>query len=135
MARIVRPLRGRLQVWLPFRQSGRGNFILLKQLCGERTQPKYNRALGCFEVARDHLPVLIERLPGMLGMPVELVLHGSTQTKCAEKCWTAKPETYWDCECSCAGRFHGSVTGPPKQFGAGFGVETTYTTNVMTLHP
>ena len=134
MAKIVRPLDGRARVWLPFR-SGSGNYDLLRGICGERTRPEYNPSLKCFEVARDHVAALVELLPGELGQPVEVELHGSTQTKCVEACWTAKPETVFDCVCSCAGRYHGSQTGPPKDLGGGLAVETEYTTHVFTAYP
>ena len=48
MAKIVRPVHGRVQVWLPF-QRGSGNYDLLKELCGDLTRPQYNRRMGCFE--------------------------------------------------------------------------------------
>ncbi|MFE5309526.1 hypothetical protein [Isoptericola sp. NPDC056605] len=134
MARIVRPLHGRVRVWLPFRGGG-GNYQLLKDMCGLRTRPDYNRDLKCFEVAREHLPVLLDELPGALGQPVSVALHGSAQTKCVEVCWNASPDTLWKCECSCAGRYHGSRTGPPKQVAPGLGVDTEYTKHEFTLFP
>jgi hypothetical protein len=134
MAKIVRPVHGRVQVWLPFR-SGSGNYDLLKEMCGDLTRPEYNRTLRCFEVARSHLPVLLEQLPGALGQRVEVVLHGSSQTKCVEACWNASPDSIWECVCSCAGRFHGTRTAPPKDLGGGLAVATDYTTHTFTLLP
>lgn len=135
MARITRPLRGRLRVEVPFRR-GDANYVLLREICGERTQVRYNRQQRCFEVARAHLGTLIDRLPAELGQPVEVVLHGAVQTKCVEACWRdARPETVWECECSCAGRFHGTGTPPPKDLGGGLYVDTNYTTYVHRVMP
>jgi hypothetical protein len=134
MAKIVRPLHGRVRVWLPFR-PGSGNYDLLKDMCGDLTRPEYNRDLRCFEVARAHLPTLLDRLPSELGQPVDVVLHGSSQTKCVEACWNASPDSLWECVCSCAGRFHGTRTGPPKDLGGGLAVGTDHTTNTFTVFP
>jgi hypothetical protein len=134
MARIVRPVHGRVQVWLPFRH-GSANYDLLKDICGDLTRPEYNRSTRCFEVARHHLPALLDELPRALRQPVDVVLHGSTQTKCVEACWNASPDSTWECVCSCAGRFHGTRSGPPKQVGPGLAVATDYTTHSFTLFP
>ncbi len=135
MARITRPLRGRLQVEVPYRR-GAENYILLREICGEGTHVRYNRQLRCFEITRGRLPVLMDRLATELGQPVELVLHGAAQTHCVEACWRdAKPETAWQCVCSCAGWFHGSGQPPPKDLGGGLYVDTEYTTQVYTLMP
>lgn len=135
MAKIVRPLHGHLQVWLPFRPGGE-NYAFLKELCGERIHVVYVRGQGYFDVARGHLGVLVDELPAALGRPVELVIHGSTQTKCVEACWKdGKPERYWACECSCAGRNHGSGSPLAKDLGGGLSVDTDYTTETYTLTP
>lgn len=134
MAKIVRPVHGRVHVWLPFR-PGSGNYDLLKAICGGLTRPEYNRSLRCFEVARTHLGALIEQLPRELAQPVEVVLHGSSQTKCVEACWNASPDSIWECVCSCAGRFHGTGTGPATDLGGGLAVATDYTTNAFTIYP
>lgn len=134
MARIVRPVRGRAQVWLPYR-SGNGNYELLREICGGLTRPEYDRASKCFLVAHAHVPDLMEELPRALGQPVQVVLHGSAQTRCVEACWNASPDTAWDCVCSCAGRFHGTGTAPTKDLGNGRAVTTDYTTHTFTLHP
>ena len=135
MARIVRPLTGRLQVRLPFRQ-GSGNYELLHDICGQQTRPAYNRERRYFEVARNHLKHLVHELPAALGVPVEVELHGANQTLCVEACWsTASPESIWECVCSCAGKFHGTKVPPPKDLGGGLHVGTEYTTRVYTVWP
>lgn len=134
MASIFRPLRGRTQIWIPY-QPGSGNRDLLKRICGENTRPRYNNSERCFEVAREHLPALIEQLPSELGMPVEVTLQGATQTTCVDACWNALPETTWNCECSCAGRYHGEGAGPALMVGDGLAVETEYTTHSFTAYP
>ena len=135
MARIVRPIGGRIQVELPYREAG-GNYELLKEICGDLTRPKWNPGRKCFEVARAHFGALLAELPTALGTPVEVVLHGATQTKCVEACWRdASPKTVWECVCSCAGKFHGTGVAPPQDVGGGLFVETEYTTETYTVRP
>ncbi|MCI4685093.1 hypothetical protein [Candidatus Rhodoblastus alkanivorans] len=135
MARIVRPLRGRLQVTLPFR-PGSGNYDLLHDICGQQTKPEYNRERRYFEVAPAHLRTLIEQLPAELGRPVEVVLHGASQTRCVVECWRdASPDTIWTCVCSCAGKFHGTKIQPSTQIDDRLSVDTEYTTETYTAWP
>lgn len=56
-----------------------------------------------------HTPKLINELAVLFG-GIRVVQHGGV-TLCVEPCWNASPDTSWDCECSCAGRNHG--TGHP----------------------
>ncbi|UCN14607.1 hypothetical protein LFM56_17390 [Cellulomonas iranensis] len=134
MVRIVRPVRGRVRVWLPY-QRGSGNYDLLKDLCGGLTRPEYNRALKCFEVAREHLPVLMDELPRRLGRPIEVTLQGASQTKCVDACYGASPDTVWKCVCSCAGVYHGTGVGPPKHLADGLAVATEYTQHTFICYP
>lgn len=126
MAQIVRPVQGKLQVRLPYRPSGK-NYGLLKDICGERTRPAWNRDRRCFEVAREPLVKLIDKLPDAIGRPIEVVLHGATQTKCVSACWAANPETRWECVCSCAGSNHGTGNPLPTEISSELSVETEYT--------
>lgn len=134
MVQIVRPVRGKLRVKLPYRPGG-ANYHLLKDICGGRTRPKWNRGLRCFEVAREHLVKLINRLPNEIGRPVEVILHGATQTKCVSACWAANPDTCWECVCSCAGANHGSGSPLPTQASADLSIETEYTSERYTVNP
>ena len=134
-ARIFRPLHGRARVWLPWRGSGSANYTLLKELCGDLTRPEYNRELKCFEVARAHLPTLIEHLPAELGQPLEVTLEGASQTPCVDACWNASPHTVWDCVCSCAGEFHGQGAPPGTVVSPGIAIATQYTTHTFTVTP
>lgn len=68
---------------VPYRR-GRGNYYLLKEICGAQTHPEYNKALGCFKVARVHLGALLAQLPAELGQLIEVTLHGASQTRCVE---------------------------------------------------
>ncbi len=135
MARIIRPRTGRLLLYLPFRANG-GNYRLLRDICGERTKPEWNPTLKRFEVARAHLEALIARLPNELGASVHVELQGASQTKCVEACWRdAKQETWWQCVCSCAGRYHGTGTPPPKALPNGLYVATEYTSETFVVQP
>ena len=134
MARIIRPVHGKLRVTLPFRPDG-ANYGLLKAICGERTQPQWNHELKCFEVAREHLAKLIDQLPNEIGRPVEVVLYGAAQTKCVSACWDANPATRWECVCSCAGANHGTGHPLPRQVSTDLSVGTEYTSMSYVVDP
>lgn len=134
MAQIVRPVRGRVQVRLPYRPHG-ANYNLLHDICGEQTRPKWRSERGVFEVAREHLGKLIDELPNAIGRPVEVVLHGVTQTKCVSACWAARIDTRWECVCSCAGANHGSGHPLPVQPSADLSIENDYTTETYWIYP
>lgn len=132
MVRITRPVKGSLRVTLPYRDGGT-NFDLLRGICGPGTHVRYNSKLRCFEVARVHLPKLIDELPAAVGTPVELVLHGAIQTTCVSACWDADPDTWWQCTCSCAGENHGTRVPLATQISADLSVGTQYTSSVQVL--
>jgi hypothetical protein len=134
MTQIVRPVKGKLQVTLPYQPAG-ANYRLLKAICGEHTRPAWNPKRRYFEVAREHLVKLIDVLPDEIGHPVEVVLHGATQTKCVTACWGANPDTRWECLCSCAGANHGTGQPLPKQVSADLSVDTEYTSMNYLVHP
>lgn len=134
MAQIIRPLKGKLQVTLPYRPGG-ANYGLLKAICGEQTRPEWNRERRHFEVAREHLVKLIDVLPDEIGQPVEVVLYGATQTKCVSACWAANPDTRWECVCSCAGGNHGTGHALPTQVSADLSVDTEYTSEKYLINP
>lgn len=134
MAQIVRPVKGKLHVTLPYRPGG-GNYELLKAICGERTRPDWNRDRGYFEVAREHLVKLIEQLPDELGIAVDVVLYGASQTRCVSACWAASPDTRWECVCSCAGANHGTGYPLPVQVSSDLSVDTAYTSQQYRVTP
>jgi hypothetical protein len=103
---VYRPVKGRLTVKLPFR-SGGGNFDLLKEICGERTRPVYDRATSSFQVAANHLGVLIDGLLDRFRQVTLTTQHYRQQT-CVESCWNASPDSIEECVCGCAGLNHGS---------------------------
>jgi hypothetical protein len=134
MAQIIRPVRGKVQVRLPYQPHG-ANYHLLQDVCGEQTRPKWRSELRVFEVAREHLTKLIDRLSAAIGEPVEVVLHGVTQTKCVSACWAASPDTRWECVCSCAGSNHGSGRPLPIQPSADLSIDNEYTTEIYWIYP
>lgn len=127
---VYRPLKGRTTIRLPYAAAG-GNFDLLKEICGERTRPQYDKPH--FSVARAHTPAVIDGLADHFDR-VEVTLEGSARTTCVEACWTAKPETAWDCICGCAGKNHG--TGKPEgayAIAPGLVIETETTTHSYVI--
>lgn len=108
---VLAPVTGRLVVGLPF-QPGGGNYRLLREVCGQRTRPTYDRQRRAFLVARDHLDRLLAALVRDFGA-VDLTRHGSTATKCVAACLLALGS---DCTCSCAGEHHGANVLPYGAF-------------------
>lgn len=104
---VLAPVTGRLVVRLPFQPRG-GNYRLLREVCGQRTRPTYDRQQRAFLVARDHLDRLLVALDREFGA-VELTRHGSTRTICVAACLLAQGS---DCTCSCAGEHHGANVPP-----------------------
>lgn len=134
MMQIVRPVKGKLRVTLPYQPPG-VNRRLLKAICGKQTRPVWNAERRYFEVAREHLVKLIDVLPNKIGHPLEVVLHGATQTKCVTACWAANPDTRWECVCSCAGSNHGTGQPLPMQVSADLSVGTEYTAESYIVQP
>lgn len=75
------------------------------------------------------------QLPRRLGQPVEVTLHGGGADPVRGSLLQCVTNTVWECVCSCAGRFHGTRSGPPKQLADGLAVATDYTTHTFTCYP
>jgi hypothetical protein len=90
---------------LPWGRPGEGYEIIGEAIrASRRGQVEY--AHGAFTVARSHTVELIEALAARYGR-VQVIHHGGL-TKCVAECWRARPDTAYECECSCAGANHGS---------------------------
>ncbi|GAA1431385.1 hypothetical protein GCM10009616_18370 [Microlunatus lacustris] len=111
---IVRPPAGRLLVRLPFRPGG-VNYEILRDACGERTRSEWDAEAKAYRVARTHLLALIDALANRFG-EVVVTLRTSRTTRCVEACWMANEGTWYECECSCLGEFHGRQIPPPDSF-------------------
>lgn len=103
---ILKPGK-RASIALPWRGSPSANFEWLKQVCGTRTRPAYDRKSKRFLVARNHTKHVLDALVAEYGA-VEVTQYGNAKTTCVEQCWDARPDTVTDCECACAGANHGS---------------------------
>ncbi|MGR4009867.1 hypothetical protein [Leucobacter sp. 1207-22] len=103
---ILKP-NARAAIELPWRGSPRANFDWLKDVCGKRTRPEYDRQSKRFLVARPHTRHVLDALVDEYG---EVLVHqfGYAATTCVEACWDANPDNVIDCVCGCAGLNHGS---------------------------
>lgn len=112
VATVVRPVRGRVRVRLPFAPDNRA---MLKRWCGSGTRPEWRG--GAWHVGRDHLEQILTGIARERCCAVTIHLEHATQTKCTASCWGAQPRTTWSCVCSCGGRNHGNATscGPPVE--------------------
>lgn len=103
VATVVRPVRGRVRVRLPFAPDNRA---MLKRWCGSGTRPEWRG--GAWHVGRDHLEQILTGIARERCCAVTIHLEHATQTKCTASCWGAQPRTTWSCVCSCGGRNHGN---------------------------
>lgn len=103
---ILRP-NERTSIALPWRGSGGANYARLREICGERTHPEYDRGSKRFLVARTHTQHVLDALVEEYG-EVMVQQFGNASTTCVEACWNANPYTALDCVCGCAGVNHGS---------------------------
>lgn len=98
---------GHVRVRLPFR-PGRENYRLIEDLLEPtRVRVEYDRSERVFTVPRSHAGDLIEGLAQEFGQ-VLVRQYGWNRVTCVSACWSANPDTAWDCECGCAGTNHGS---------------------------
>lgn len=104
----IRPNGARTEVrGLPFTGRGGGYAILGSAIgASRRGQVRWDPTRSCFSVARTHTGLLISSLAERYGQ-VQVIQYGGL-ARCVSACWSADPETAWDCECSCAGDNHGS---------------------------
>jgi hypothetical protein len=111
--RVVRPVNGAMRVKLTYAPDNRQ---YLRSIIGPRKGLFVGRD-GVWLISADYLDKLIGSLVDEYGQAL-VELHGKqTPTLCTEPCWSANPETLFDCVCSCAGAFHGG--GPPGILVAG----------------
>jgi len=93
---------------LPYEGNGRGYTILGDMISASR-QGQVQYGGGVWTVSRPHSNEVILGLAARYGK-VKVIQYGGIE-KCVEACWKkGKPENSWLCECSCAGRNHGSGT-------------------------
>lgn len=133
MISIVRPLKGPLQIRLPYRPN-HANRILLEEACGSRATIKYIGE-GTFNAPRTHLRPIIDTVLQEFQQPVCLEIHGSTQTTCDHRCWSANPDTWMECQCHCAGSNHGSGVPFETQPSPTFSIHTDHTVSKTTIPP
>lgn len=103
---VIRPGRRTEIRNLPYEGKGAGYWIL-GDMFGASRRGQVDYAGGVWSVSRPHTNDVIQGLADRYGR-VKVIQHGGLD-KCVEACWhRGNPETAWLCECSCAGRNHGS---------------------------
>lgn len=100
---IRRPAQGRLEVWIPWRETG--NRALIKSVCGSLTRPEWDCQAKRWLIARGHFVALIEALKAEFGQVRVITWHCNAE-RCDIRCLEAKGP---DCQCSCGGRNHGGL--------------------------
>ncbi|QKV74554.1 hypothetical protein [Amycolatopsis sp. Hca4] len=96
---VLRPRDGRVQVTMPY---SAGNRSWIREICGSRTRPVWNKAERRWEIARAHFRFIAEALADRFGA-CDVYLDIATRTVCTAACRDARGE---ECDCSCEGRNH-----------------------------
>lgn len=113
-ARILRPLRGRLQVRGLRAPQGEEppNRQMFKSAAGKAIRPTWVKApegspgwAGYWTISRAHLTAVAEAIAIRDG-EVQIEMHYSTSEQCDERCQNARGN---DCTCSCEGKNHGAA--------------------------
>lgn len=105
----IRPNGARTEVrGLPWTRPG-GSYDVLETAIGATRRGQVQYSDGAFTVSRSHTTVLIRNLADRYGH-VHVIQYGGLD-RCVAACWTAEADHAWLCQCSCAGRNHG--TGVP----------------------
>lgn len=102
---IIRPVRGRLHVWLPFKASGIHNREWIKTGfgTGRNLRPELVSPENVWRVSRAHLEACVEAIADTCGA-VDVFLQFSEAQGCDERCMKARGD---ECICSCLGTNHG----------------------------
>jgi len=96
---VVRRVKGRLEVRVPYR---RGGWRDMWNDAGLR--PVYDKPSGCWLLARTRFNDVIAALLAAGFGQVQLEIWGNEADRCDERCQGAKGT---ECVCSCAGQHHG----------------------------
>jgi hypothetical protein len=100
---LLRPLKGRIILHIPYREPGWTNRLWIKTVCGGSTHPIWNKSLKQWEVSRSHWPTLLNHVLQEFG-PVDIWEDHSEYQICNTSCQDA---TGVDCICRCGGINHG----------------------------
>lgn len=123
----------RASINLPWRGTPNANYEWLKDVCGNRTRPKYDPTTKRFLVARVHAQHVLDALVEEYGRVI-VIQFGHAATTCVEQCWNANPNNAIECECGCAGTNHGSKVPFGREVTPGLAVkhELSQATYVVT---
>lgn len=128
----LHPKYSRAELYLPWKGGPSANFKWLKTVCGDSTRPQYDKKKKKFLVARTHTNVVLDALVEEFGR-VKVRHFGYQKEACVEQCWNAKPENYLQCECSCAGKNHGSGSPMGKEVSEGLSIQGEYVLHAYVL--
>lgn len=103
----IRPNGKRTEIEnMPWEGKG-GGYKVLDELISASRRGQVDHNKGVWSVSRHHTNAVILGLAARYGR-VKVIQYGGTEM-CVEACWkSGYPENAWECECSCAGKNHGS---------------------------
>lgn len=105
--RILRPAKGSLRVYLPYRDNNR---TWLTEVLPELTRKKFVKSKGAphWAIAAAHTDILVEAMTDTFGTCLYVHAEKSTGDACDTRCRDANPESVHDCVCKgCQGAWHG----------------------------
>ncbi|NUS74187.1 MAG: hypothetical protein HOQ05_12380 [Corynebacteriales bacterium] len=104
---IHRPINGRLQVWMPWKEGG--NIDILRDILGTRVKTAWFRSdpkNHHWALSRHHLRPIVTGVASRFPL-TQITLDFRRQQTCGKNCHRAKND---DCTCSCFGARHGGGT-------------------------
>jgi hypothetical protein len=100
---ILRPLKGRIHVVLPYQDPKWFNRTWIKTVCGDRTRPIWNKFGGYWEISRSHFLIVLKAMLDKYGT-VDIYEDHSDIEICNVSCQDAVGN---ECTCRCLGVNHG----------------------------
>jgi hypothetical protein len=100
---IIRPLKGRIKVVIPYQEPKYANRAWIKGVCGKQTHPEWNSTDKTWDISRSWFPVILDAMLRQYG-PVHIYEDHSEIELCNLNCQQAHGE---ECTCSCGGIYHG----------------------------
>jgi hypothetical protein len=105
VARLIRPIEGKMELRLPF---GPNNRRAIKRIIGAQSKLDWDRDRKAWLIARNHFRALCIGIPKTmrLGLSASIFVKVSETEICDTRCIEAVGT---ECECSCRGEYHGGL--------------------------
>lgn len=110
---ILRPTKGRVRLWLPFKASGAHNRDWIKSGfgTGASLRPQLIQPNNVWTIGRNHLALAVDEVADQCGF-VDVYLQFEEKQRCNDSCLNAVLD---ECVCSCLGVNHGGGLYPGRR--------------------